>query len=128
MSRSSWSNWCGPSLVDGTYLDSVRCQQLLDALMRVTETNLSPTGTNQDDKNHDGPPPYVFQILDHKGQAIVSFPSAGPYDRTEYATLARDVVARPRGAPDAKTSCTKRYRDKHPLFVPFLFDPKATSC
>ncbi|KAL8276219.1 hypothetical protein RQP46_011380 [Phenoliferia psychrophenolica] len=116
-SRSNWTNWCGPNLKDGSYLDPVRCQQLLATLMHVTgTTSPEPEATNHDE----GPPPHVFQILDHAGEVIVSFPSATAestkqYDPAEYATLAKEVVARPRGVVDANTSCTRRYRSKHPI-------------
>lgn len=117
-SRNSWSNWCGPNRKDGSYLDPVRCQQLLDTLMHVTGT-ASPRSSPDLDEEDDGPPPHVFQILDHTGEAIVSFPaeSSKPYDRREYATLACEVVARRRDNNDAKTSCTRRYRSKHPMCV-----------
>lgn len=108
--RSSWTNWCGPLVQDGPYLDSYRCAQLVDALSRATGTDIaaSPPG--------DGPPPHVFQILDHTGRAIVSFPNTGDrYNPEDYASLAREVLAKPRGPNEDRTSCTRRYRSKHPM-------------
>lgn len=105
--RSSWSNWCGPRLEDGSYLGAYRCAQLVDALQRATASN-SPASAPGD------PPPHVFQILDHTGRAIVSFPNSG-YDEEEYAALAREVLRKPRHEAEDTTSCTRRYRSKHPV-------------
>ena len=105
--RSSWSNWCGPRLEDGSYLDAYRCAQLVDALRRATHFS----GATD---NPGGAPPHVFQILDHAGRAIVSFPDSG-YDEEEYATLARDVLKRPSPGIEDTTSCTRRYKSKHPV-------------
>lgn len=108
--RSAWTNWCGPHLEDGPYLDAHRCSQLVDALSRATgfSRDSVPAGN--------GPPPYVFQILNDLGQTIVSFPNTGArYNAEDYAMLAREVLAKPRGPNDDRTSCTRRYRSKHPM-------------
>ncbi|KAK4703233.1 hypothetical protein P7C70_g2988, partial [Phenoliferia sp. Uapishka_3] len=118
---SGWTNWCGPHLKDGPYLDPFRCQQLLDSLKLATGCS-SPRGSPAfgEDEEVDGPPQHVFQILDHTGEAIVSFPDSESgggrsYDKREYAKLAMEVVARPRSNVEANTSCTRRYRSKHPI-------------
>lgn len=84
------------------------------------------------DEEENRHPEHVFQILDASGGVMLSFPPAGiegldsrgerkvtgtRYDVEEYGTLAREVVARPRGPVDATTSCTRRYRSKHPVYV-----------
>lgn len=136
--RTHWTNWCGPHVEDGLYLDKYRCYQLHLALAKVTNAtspNASPS-PEAEPKDNEGPPAYVFQVLDQSGQVIVSFPDpAGEpptsdaahsskgrkYDREEYANLARKVAQRPREVTAAKTSCTRRFRSKHPLsaFLPF---------
>ncbi|GAA5891597.1 hypothetical protein JCM6882_004523 [Rhodosporidiobolus microsporus] len=81
-----------------------------------------------------GPPPHVFQILDAHGRPIVTFPrsdsssssvgggegekaekGSGSYDVEQFSMLAREVMARPRETIASKTSCTRRYRSKHPV-------------
>ncbi|KAM0752942.1 hypothetical protein T439DRAFT_354408 [Meredithblackwellia eburnea MCA 4105] len=120
--RNAWSNWCGPHLKDGPYLDPRRCRQLEDALVRSTGPHSPALASTyeEDDLRERAPPPHVFQILDHTGQAIVTFPAGNngtkSYDSNEFAALAKDVVARPRGPSDATTSCMRRYRSKHPIY------------
>lgn len=106
--RSAWSNWCGPRLEDGSYLDAYRCAQLVDALQHATTSSAVASHPPS------GVPPHVFQILNHEGHAIVSFPTSG-YDREEYAALAREVLRKPRYGDEDTTSCTRRYRSKHPV-------------
>ncbi|GAA5988752.1 hypothetical protein JCM10908_006156 [Rhodotorula pacifica] len=73
-----------------------------------------------DDKAADeetGPPSHVFQILDQLGRPIVTFPEPKKpreYDVERYSTLAQEVMARPAEAAPSRTSCTRRYRSKHP--------------
>lgn len=134
--HGDWTNWCGVHLDEHTYLSPSRCAALVDVLDRITSSTSSAHSDSAvalpnegllaalhglSSETDDGPPAHVFQILDRNGKAIVSFPkSEAPdgrkrYEVEEYAALAREVVARPRGAANAKTSCTKRYRSKHPV-------------
>ncbi|GAA5869085.1 hypothetical protein JCM1840_000463 [Sporobolomyces johnsonii] len=142
--HGDWTNWCGVHLDEHTYLSPSRCASLVDVLDRITSSTSSSSSPRSSSSHSDGvvaaakegllaalhglgsetddgPPAHVFQILDRNGKAIVSFPkSEAPdgrkrYEVEEYAALAREVVARPRGAANAKTSCTKRYRSKHPV-------------
>ncbi|KAI5478202.1 GATA-binding transcription factor [Pseudohyphozyma bogoriensis] len=107
--RKQWSNLCGPLVKDGVYLPQWRAEQLLLALSRSPAVFLGETPNG-------GAPAAVFQILDHEGKIIVSFPDRSEsYKREEYADLAREVLARPRSIVDANTSCTRRFRSKHPL-------------
>ncbi|GAA5909516.1 uncharacterized protein JCM6883_003972 [Sporobolomyces salmoneus] len=135
--RGDWTNWCGVQLDEHRYFTPSRCQALVDVLERITSSPSRPStagGSEEENKSAllaslhglssettDGPPPHVFQILDRNGKTIVSFPTPQDesgrkrYEVESYAALAREVVARPRGAANAKTSCTKRYRSKHPV-------------
>ncbi|KAK4055054.1 hypothetical protein OIO90_003395 [Microbotryomycetes sp. JL221] len=109
-SPSAWTNWCGPRVEDGPYLDERRCQQMVEALSRATGIDpFSPPGGPY-------PPQHVFQILDHRGQIIVSFPNTGDrYGPEEYAALARGVSTHQKATFEDRTSCTRRYRSKHPI-------------
>ncbi|SGZ01720.1 BQ5605_C033g11162 [Microbotryum silenes-dioicae] len=113
--RSHWSNWCGPRSEDGGYLDQARCVELEAALARATSYNIS----SRHQSLSEGPPPHVFQIINTDGHPIVTFPPpstpAHEYDPTEYAALGQQVVNKPRPSHESRTSCTRRYRDKHPL-------------
>ncbi|GAA5828963.1 hypothetical protein JCM3766R1_003883 [Sporobolomyces carnicolor] len=135
--RGDWTNWCGVQVDEHRYFTPSRCQALVAVLERITSSSSRPStacGSEEDSKTAllaslhglssettDGPPPHVFQILDRNGKTIVSFPTPQDedgrkrYEIESYAALAREVVARPRGAANAKTSCTKRYRSKHPV-------------
>ncbi|GAA5968126.1 hypothetical protein JCM3765_005858, partial [Sporobolomyces pararoseus] len=135
--RGDWTNWCGVQVDEHRYFTPTRCQALVDVLERITSSTSRPStalSAEEDSKSAllaslhglssdstDGPPPHVFQILDRNGKTIVSFPTPQDddgrkrYEVESYAALAREVVARPRGAANAKTSCTKRYRSKHPV-------------
>ncbi|GAA6063871.1 hypothetical protein JCM10212_003607 [Sporobolomyces blumeae] len=134
--RGDWTNWCGVQFDEHAYFTPSRCAALVDVLERITSSSSRPsTAMSEPDSKSailasvhglgsettDGPPPHVFQILDRNGRTIVSFPTSidkdgrKRYEVEDYATLARDVVARPRGAANARTSCTKRYRSKHPV-------------
>ncbi|KAK4050689.1 hypothetical protein OIV83_003415 [Microbotryomycetes sp. JL201] len=109
-SPSSWTNWCGPRVEDGPYLDERRCRQMVQALSWAT--GIDPQ------KPPDGPypPQHVFQILDHEGHILVSFPNTGHrYGAEEYAALARTVSTDFKSSPEDRTSCTRRYRSKHPI-------------
>ncbi|SCV73548.1 BQ2448_7474 [Microbotryum intermedium] len=112
--RSHWSNWCGPRVEDGGYLDQARCAELEAALARATSYNISRRQSLSE-----GPPPHVFQILNTEGHPIVTFPPpstpAHEYNPAEYAALGQQVVNKPRPSHESRTSCTRRYRDKHPL-------------
>ncbi|GAA5862492.1 hypothetical protein JCM3774_002535 [Rhodotorula dairenensis] len=72
---------------------------------------------DDDEEAESGPPPHVFQILDQLGRPIVTFPEPKKpraYDVERYSTLAQEVMARPAEAAPSRTSCTRRYRSKHP--------------
>ncbi|KAM0791790.1 hypothetical protein ACM66B_004053 [Microbotryomycetes sp. NB124-2] len=110
VSPSSWTNWCGPRVEDGPYLDQRRCQQMVQALSWAT--GIDPM------RPPDGPypPQHVFQILDHRGHILVSFPNTGDrYGAEEYAALARTVSNDFKTSSEDRTSCTRRYRSKHPI-------------
>ncbi|BGO94347.1 hypothetical protein NBRC10512_002795 [Rhodotorula toruloides] len=144
--RTEWSNWCGASLDYGPYLTPQQCDDLLAALTRLTSPSssssvdspasaddhkgalssvLNEDGTRSDEKGASGPPPHVFQILDHAGRPIITFPQSEgtgeegrkrrAYDAERFSALAREVMARPREAAQSRTSCTRRYRSKHPV-------------
>lgn len=139
--RNLWSNWCGLSLDWGTYFSQDRCEVLVNTLKRLTriEGSRPPSrGSNQSDKGalgevlngsdsrdarddgdatQSGPPSHVFQILDQLGRPIVTFPEPvkpREYDVDRYSALAQEVMARPTEAAPSRTSCTRRYRSKHP--------------
>lgn len=141
--RTEWSNWCGASLEYPSYLTADQCAELVAALRRCVDPSSSSssssrprTSTSDGDKgalktvlngngglDDGGPPAHVFQILDTSGRAVVSFPDpgAGPDAAQaveQFSALAREVMARPREAVQSKTSCTRRYRSKHPVYVP----------
>ena len=141
--RTEWSNWCGASLEYPSYLTADQCAELVAALRRCVDPSSSlssssrpRTSTSDGDKgalktvlngngglDDGGPPAHVFQILDTSGRAVVSFPDlgAGPDAAQaveQFSALAREVMARPREAVQSKTSCTRRYRSKHPVYVP----------
>ncbi|GAA5938109.1 hypothetical protein JCM3775_005344 [Rhodotorula graminis] len=136
--RTEWSNWCGASLEYPSYLTADQCAELVAALKRCVDPSSSSsssgrpgTSTSDGDKgalksvlngglDDGGPPAHVFQILDTSGRAVVSFPDpgAGPdaaHAVEQFSALAREVMARPREAVQSKTSCTRRYRSKHPV-------------
>lgn len=137
LDRGDWTNWCGVQVDEHAYFTPSRCSALVDVLERITSSSSRPsTASNSEEDSKsaliaslhglssettDGPPPHVFQILDRNGKTIVSFPTPEDkngkkrYEVEAYAALAREVVARPRGAANANTSCTKRYRSKHPV-------------
>lgn len=137
LDRGDWTNWCGVQVDEHAYFTPSRCSTLVDVLERITSSSSRPStsGASEEDSKSallaslhglssettSGPPPHVFQILDRNGRTIVSFPTPEDqdgrkrYEVESYAALAREVVARPRGAANAKTSCTKRYRSKHPV-------------
>ncbi|KAG0661069.1 hypothetical protein C6P46_004176 [Rhodotorula mucilaginosa] len=142
--RNGWSNWCGVSLDWGPYLSPKLCDELVETLKRLTgvEVPSRPStgrsdgsdkgtlgevlnGTDTRDAADDadanaeseGPPSHVFQILDQLGRPIVTFPEpkkGREYDVERYSTLAQEVMARPAEAAPSRTSCTRRYRSKHP--------------
>lgn len=127
--RSHWTNWCGPSTEDGSYLSPERCVELSRALSRATYFSPAQSAPSSDSgaAEDEGPPSHVFQILDHDGKVIVSFPKSERevggkrgYQVEDYGDLAREVIKMPRGAEDATTSCTRRYRKKHPVSVVIL--------
>lgn len=107
--RSSWTNWCGPTPSSLPYLSQKQCSDLSRCL-----AHLSSTSSRHFDRSL---PSHVFQILDIEGSVLVSFPEEG-YDPENYAGMAREVVKRPKGVEEATTSCTRRYRSKHPVYVP----------
>ncbi|GAA5864226.1 hypothetical protein JCM8547_001299 [Rhodosporidiobolus lusitaniae] len=119
--RSDWTNWCGPS-DDTAYLTPQRCDELVSALSRIASSP-SPAPSSLSFEDDHGPPGHVFQILDRSGRAIVTYPRSAEedggdgkrYDVEEFARLAREVMERPREAVASKTSCTRRYRSKHPV-------------
>ncbi|BGP42610.1 hypothetical protein JCM10449v2_006622 [Rhodotorula kratochvilovae] len=135
--RTEWSNWCGASHDYPSYMTSEQCSELVAALARITGPTSSAVGrpstsSGESDKGalntvlngvvDDGPPAHVFQLLDESGRAIATFPEGegGPdgaeaYDVEQFSALAREVMARPREAVQSKTSCTRRYRSKHPV-------------
>ncbi|GAA5825585.1 hypothetical protein JCM3770_006895, partial [Rhodotorula araucariae] len=136
--RTEWSNWCGASHDYPSYMTSEQCAELVATLARITSpspSSLEPgasSGSGETDKGgltavlngvaDDGPPAHVFQILDATGRAMVTFPEGegGPdggdaHDVEQFSALARGVMARPREAVQSKTSCTRRYRSKHPV-------------
>ncbi|GAA5932111.1 uncharacterized protein JCM15063_001122 [Sporobolomyces koalae] len=138
LDRGDWTNWCGIKVDEHRYFTPARAAALIDVLENITAYSSRPStsgGSFEEDSKSallaslhglssettDGPPPHVFQILDRSGKALVSFPTCQDndgrkrYETESYAALAREVVARPRGAANAKTSCTKRYRSKHPV-------------
>lgn len=84
-----------------------------------------PIGLDLNIETDESVPMHVFQILGEHGQVLFTFPTASEgtqYDAEEYAALARAVVSRPRGETDATTSCTRRYRSKHPLLNDGTFE------
>lgn len=130
--RSDWTNWCGPN--DPDYFTPTNCAELLSALSRCATVPSPSSFTFLDDEDA-GPPAHVFQILDRAGRAIATFPKSADhsrgekgksYDVEEFAALAREVLQRPREAVASKTSCTRRYRSKHPVYVHFLSSPIVT--
>ena len=140
---SDWSNWCGPRLdeLGKHYFTAAQifmlgealkyCQNMSDEL--VEKSNLPNTSSKSTS------PAYVFQILGTKSDAIhISWPPPNPtgekedltmhgpapegqserYSVSEYATLARGVISKPREkrtSGDAQTNCTKRFQSKHPM-------------
>ena len=142
--RNGWSNWCGVSLDWGPYLSPLLCDELVETLKRWTGVEVPSwpstgrsdgsdkgtlgevlNGTDTRDAADDadanaeseGPPSHVFQILDQLGRPIVTFPEpkkGREYDVERYSTLAQEVMARPAEAAPSRTSCTRRYRSKHP--------------
>ncbi|GAA5995964.1 uncharacterized protein JCM10292_004859 [Rhodotorula paludigena] len=130
---TAWSNWCGASPEFPGYMTPKQCEDLVDVLTRVSP----PSDASHDGKGalhsvlnggpaaaaatlDDGPPAHVFQILDRAGRAIATFPRSGggggkEYDVEQFSSLAREVMARPKEAVQSRTSCTRRYRSKHPV-------------
>lgn len=113
------------------YLSPAQCQQLGRVLANLSmEKKVNPMSTtfssfySNDFYPKNGPPAVVFQILNSVGEIILSFPSpdraaTAPelwYNVEDYAKLARAVLARPRESSESTTSCTRRYRSKHPIF------------
>ncbi|GAA5825820.1 hypothetical protein JCM11251_000014 [Rhodosporidiobolus azoricus] len=136
--RTEWTNWCGPAVDYPAYLTPLQCEKLVAALERVTNSggDAVKTGTGTEEaapSGIEGPPPHVFQILDAHGRPIVTFPRSkrqheqlgqsgqgekaegDSYDVEQFSMLAREVMARPRETFASKTSCTRRYRSKHPV-------------
>lgn len=128
---SPWTNWCGPLGKGATYLPSASCTALFEALSQATSLSglpsPSPSTLSFSDLGviADGPPAHVFQILDQKGDVLLTFPrpegemvagvTAGKYDPESYAKLARAVILKPKDIVTASTSCTRRFRSKHPM-------------
>ncbi|GAA6007102.1 hypothetical protein JCM10207_001508 [Rhodosporidiobolus poonsookiae] len=125
--RTDWSNWCGPSIDTPGYLTPPQCDELMAVLERLAaSSDFSATSPTSGAGGGDAPPAHVFQILDRNGHVIVTFPrprgqagktgaDEGRYDVEQFSALAREVMARPREAVASRTSCTKRYRSKHPV-------------
>lgn len=139
--HSSWTNWCGPRVqdVEHEYLTPYQKDALRQAFIccQNESSEAYGEGKKQDIGGRPTPPSYVFQILGSNDDQIhFTWPPTHPtgekpdatvhgqptdgqerYAASEYASLARSVVARPREKhPDeAKTSCTKRFQSKHPL-------------
>jgi hypothetical protein len=139
IATSNWTNWCGPRTGDPTavYLTEEE-QAKISQVMTQTEQEAheKPGGrpdTAMASGNPTATPRYVFQILaSSDAHLILSHPppvsSAPPsihddglgsrYDAFEYARLASEVWEKPREKnTDAKTSCTRRFRSKHPMCV-----------
>ena len=101
---------------DGVYLDPHRAAQLEAALSRTIMHPVVPESSISSSR-FDSPPKHIFQILDHLGAVLVSFPPSktSNYDPEDYASLTREVLSRPKGSDADTTSCTRRFRQKHPM-------------
>ena len=136
---TQWSNWCGPQMdnVADIYFTLEARQALGKVLYDLDMEARSAPGYKQNDSAPEGPqapPHYVFQVLDSaSGSLLFTYPPSQepaeypvgpdpgghePYLGSEYAKLAIEVWQKPREKNvDARTSCTKRFRSKHPMFV-----------
>lgn len=93
----------------------------LSEVLNDRDSHGAAVGTGGPSPPQSGPPSHVFQILDQLGRPIVTFPeptAPHPYDVERYSALAQEVMARPSEAAPSKTSCTRRYRSKHPEYAP----------